>query len=192
MTEKNKKAKLVIISGPSGVGKSTICTQVIEQMDNVSLSVSATTREKGSTEVDGREYRFMGRQEFQDRIDKHLFLEYAEVFGNLYGTPLDAVERQIQAGKTVLLEIDVQGARKVSKIYPQAVKIFIVPPAQKDLAERMRQRGREDGREAEKRLSSAGTEIAMAWQYYDQMVINDDIKQAVNEVIRIIRDSLEL
>jgi guanylate kinase len=159
---------------------------VVKRLDNVYLSISLTSRPRGDKEVDGRDYWFVSKQQFQERIDNSGMLEYAEVFGHLYGTPKDEVEQAIQAGKTVILEIDVQGAKQVKVIYPDTVMIFILPPTQKQLAERMKQRGRENGRATELRLNGAGTEIAAAWQYYDNMVINDDLPQAVTEVAQII------
>jgi len=176
----------VIISGPSGVGKSTICKEVVKRMSNVYLSVSVTTREKSELEVDGTDYRFVSRQEFEQKIADDLLLEYAEVFGNLYGTTQDKVDESLDAGKNVILEIDVQGARQAKAKYPDAIMIFILPPTQKELAERLNGRGRGDVESTEERLDEAGTEIAAAWQYYNHMVINDDLELAVNEVIRII------
>jgi guanylate kinase len=186
---KNEEGKVVIVSGPSGVGKSTICKEVINRVDNVCLSVSVTTRPKAETEVDGEDYWFISKEEFEQRIDKGLLLEYAEVFGNLYGTPREKVEEALEAGKTVILEIDVQGAKQVRLVYPDAVMIFILPPSQKELAQRLGGRGREDSEAAEERLDDAGTEIAAAWQYYRHMVINADLEQAVSEVIEIIEGS---
>jgi len=184
--EKDTKGRIVIISGPSGVGKSTICKEVVKRMSNVYLSVSVTTREKSELEVDGTDYRFVSRQEFEQKIADDLLLEYAEVFGNLYGTTQDKVDESLDAGKNVILEIDVQGARQAKAKYPDAIMIFILPPTQKELAERLNGRGRGDVESTEERLDEAGTEIAAAWQYYNHMVINDDLELAVNEVIRII------
>jgi len=186
---KSKKSKLVIVSGPSGVGKSTICEEVAKRLSNVCLSISVTTRPKAEGEVDGQDYWFISEQDFQQRINKGLLLEHAEVFGNLYGTPKDKVDEALQAGKIVILEIDVQGARQVKLIHPDAVMIFILPPTQKELAQRIDNRGREDGEKAEERLGGADTEIAADWQYYKHMVINDDLPQAVNEVVQIIREN---
>jgi guanylate kinase len=185
----NTKGKVIIVSGPSGVGKSTICNEVIKRLDDVYLSVSATTRPKSNAEVDGRDYRFISEQEFQERIDKGMLLEYAEVFGHLYGTPRDKVEEALEAGKDVILEIDVQGAKQAQTIYPDAVMIFILPPTEKDLVKRMNDRGREAGDAAELRLSGASDEIAAAWQYYKHMVINEDLQQAVDECVQIIKGS---
>jgi len=180
------RGKLVVVSGPSGVGKSTICRQVVRRLDNAYLSVSMTTRQKGPREQNGREYWFLSREEFRKRIEKGALLEYAEVFGNLYGTPKDKTDEGLHAGRTVILEIDVQGGRQVKAIYPQAVMIFILPPSAKVLAERMGHRGRETAEAAARRLRGANSEIAAASQLYDNMVINDDLEQAVTEVIRII------
>jgi len=178
--------KLIVVSGPSGVGKSTICREVVRRMENVFLSVSVTTRPKGPGEENGREYWFISREEFNKRIEKGTLLEYAEVFGNLYGTPKDKTDEALQAGKSVILEIDIQGGRQVKAIYPKAVMIFILPPSAKTLAQRMGHRGRETAEAAARRLGGASSEIAAAWQYYDNMVINDDLEQAIAEVIQII------
>ena len=181
------RGKIVIVSGPSGVGKSTICKEVVEQLNNTYLSVSVTTRPRAESEIDGQDYWFIGEEEFQERINKGLLLEYAEVFGHLYGTPKDKVDEALQAGKTVILEIDVQGAKQVKATCPDVVMIFIFPPTQKELAERIKSRGREEAEAAEERLDEASSEIAAAWQYYQHMVINDNLEQAVSEVVQIIQ-----
>lgn len=186
------RGKLVVVSGPSGVGKSTICRQVVRRLDNAYLSVSVTTRQKGPAEENGREYWFISREEFHKCIEKGTLLEYAEVFGNLYGTPKDKTDEALRAGRTVILEIDIQGGKQVKAIYPQAVMIFILPPSAKVLAERMGHRGRETAEAAARRLGGASSEIASAWQHYDNMVVNDDLEQAVTEVIRIIEQAPEL
>jgi len=185
----NRKGKVVIVSGPSGVGKSTICEGVVKRLNNVYLSVSVTTRPRSEKEAGGQDYWFISEQEFQERIDKGLLLEYAEVFGHLYGTPRDKVEEAVREGKTVILEIDVQGAKQAKGIFPDAVMIFILPPTEKDLVERMDHRGREAVDAAEKRLSGASSEIAAAWQYYKHMVINEDLQQAVDECVQIIESA---
>jgi len=185
----SRKGKVMIVSGPSGVGKSTICKEVVKRLNNVYLSVSVTTRPRSEAEIDGQDYWFISESEFQERIDKGLLLEYAEVFGHLYGTPKDKVDEALQAGKSVILEIDVQGAKQAKRTYRDVVMIFILAPSQKELAERMKLRGREDIETAQGRLDEAGTEIAAAWQYYEHMVINDDLQQAVSEVVQIIQQS---
>ena len=181
----DRKGKLVIVSGPSGVGKGTICKALVQRIGAV-LSVSATTRKPGNGEVDGVNYWFMTMEDFEKKIQEHGFLEHAQVFGNLYGTPKDKVQAQLNDGQTVILEIDVQGAMQVKRVYPEAIMIFILPPSQDVLAKRMNHRGRDNGETDEIRLQQASAEIAAAWQYYDNMVINDDLETAINEVIQII------
>ncbi|MCX5646418.1 MAG: guanylate kinase [Phycisphaerae bacterium] len=187
--QETTRGKLIIISGPSGVGKSTITGQLLKRLDDAYLSVSVTTRPQAATEQDGREYWFVSREQFRKRIEDGSLLEYAEVFGNLYGTPRDKTDEALNAGKTVILEIDVQGARQVKAIYPQATMVFILPPSGKTLAERLGHRGRESGAVVARRLSGAKSEIAAAQQYYDNMVINDDLEQAIGKVIRIIENA---
>jgi len=188
----DKKGKVVIVSGPSGVGKSTICKEVVKQLKNAYLSVSVTTRPKAESEVNGEDYWFISEEEFKERFNKGLLLEHATVFGHHYGTPKDKVDEALQAGIIVMLEIDVQGGKQVKMVYPDSTMIFILPPTQRELAERMSLRGREDAETAEERLDEAGTEIAAAWQYYEHMVINDDLGQAVKEVVQIIEGSQRL
>ena len=185
----SKPDRVVIVSGPSGAGKSTICRQAIEQLNNTCLSISVTTRPKSQDEVDGRDYRFISKEQFQERIDRGSLLEYAEVFGHLYGTPKETVDEALQAGKTIILEIDVQGARQTKRIYPDAVTIFILPPTRSKLAQRINGRGREDLKTAQERLNGADSEIAAARRYYQYMVVNDDLQQAVKQVVQIIQDS---
>jgi guanylate kinase len=185
------KGQLVVISGPSGVGKSTICNELVNRLDNVYLSVSTTTRQIKAGEQNGREYWFVSRDEFEKQIKTGNFLEYAKVFGNLYGTPKDKVLQAISQGKIAILEIDVQGAQQVEKMYPEAKLIFILPPKRTELQKRINGRGRDDEKDIEKRLEGAGTEIAAAWQHYKHMVINDDLQRAVQEIIEIITKPLE-
>ncbi len=190
MTQKFvRKGKLVIISGPSGVGKSTICKELVKRRKEFCLSVSVTTRPRSKSEVDGVDYWFITEDEFQQRLAKGLLLEHARVFGNLYGTPRDKVEELLLAGKTVILEIDVQGARQVKAIFPDVVMIFILPPGEKILAERLDRRAREPAEEAGKRLGGASAEIAIARQDYKHKVVNDNLQRAVNECLQIIDES---
>jgi guanylate kinase len=188
--EKSKKGKLIVISGPSGVGKGTICAEVARRLSDVSISVSATTRPKAQTEVDGKDYRFVSPEQFQEMINEGKLLEYAEVFGNMYGTPKDEVDRALAQGRTIILEIDVQGGRSVKQRYPDAVLIFILPPDRKELARRLQNRGRDAVEATRHRLLSACDEIDEARKFYDNMVVNDNLEQAVRKVIGIIKGDI--
>jgi guanylate kinase len=189
--ESKTPGKLVIISGPSGVGKSTICKEVVKILDAF-LSVSATTRARSESEQDGQDYVFLSRDAFEAKIREGEFLEYAEVFGNYYGTPKQPVDEALAAGRIVILEIDVQGALQVKKVRPGARTVFILPPHKKELQKRIDSRGRgEDNITKKRRLETASREIASAWQHYDHMVVNDDLNQAVQEVIDIIQEKIK-
>jgi guanylate kinase len=189
MQDTTTKGKLVIISGPSGVGKSTICRMVAEKL-NAFVSVSATTRAKAESEQNGREYWFLSKEEFEKRIRNDELLEYANVFGNYYGTPKDPIDKALAEGRTVILEIDVQGAMQVKKLCREARTIFILPPKKEDLLTRIDHRNRgEDELSKRRRLETAAAEIAAAWQRYDHMVVNDRLDVAVQEVIELINDS---
>ena len=185
--DRKNKGILVIVSGPSGVGKSTICKEVVKRLENVCLSVSVTTRARTEKEIDGVDYWFVSKEEFDKRLYRGLFLEYAEVFGNYYGTPRDKVDEALSAGKTVILEIDVQGAKKAKRFYPEAKMVFVLPPSKNKLAERINGRGRDNADAASHRLSRADHEIAAAWQYYEHMIINDDLEQAIEDLANVIK-----
>ncbi len=186
MSGANAKSKLVVISGPSGVGKSTICDELLQRLPNAWLSVSATTRKKTEAETDGEDYYFFSEEQFQEKIAKGEFLEYAQVFDNYYGTPRESVERALAEGKTVILEIDVQGGLQVKNKMPSAELIFVLPPKRRELEKRINGRARDDSEAIEQRLAGASRETAAAWQYYNHMVINDKLETAVDEIVEIL------
>lgn len=178
---------LVIVSGPSGVGKSTIVNALVERLDAV-LSISMTTRPMGPTDIDGEHYLFVGEKEFRDLVKLGQMLEYAQVYDNLYGTPAEPVEQALAAGETVILEIDVQGANKVKQRMPEAIGIFIEPPNDATLLERLRARKREDEATIQKRFSRARDEIKFARELgiYQYTVVNDQLEDAIDQAVQFI------
>ncbi len=188
MNTSPKTGQLIVVSGPSGVGKGTICRAVMSRLPEVCLSISATTRPQAATEVDGRDYFFMTREAFQAGIAQGRFLEYAEVFGNYYGTPKDKVDDLLAEGKTVFLEIDVQGGRQAKALYPTALLLFVLPPDMEALEARLHLRGRDTREIADRRLREAEAEIVSAREFYEHLMVNDNLEQAVEEVIQIIQN----
>lgn len=178
------KGELFVISGPSGAGKGTIVERLIRDTE-MELSVSATTRAPRPGEREGVSYYFIDRDEFRARIDAGGFLEYAEVYGNYYGTPRQNVTDKLAGGIDVVLEIDIQGAMKVKRSYPEGIFIFILPPSLAVLRERLTGRGTDSGETIELRLSKTREEIAQVGGY-DYFVINDDLEEAVRRVEAIV------
>ncbi len=179
-----KKGILAVISGFSGAGKGTIMKELIQQYPYF-LSISATTRKPREGEVDGREYFFHTKEEFEHMIKKGELIEWAEYVGNYYGTPKQAVEQQLAEGKDVLLEIEMQGGMLVKEQFPEAALIFITPPSYQELKSRLKNRGTESPDEIERRLARAKEEAAYM-KSYDYIVVNDDLSEAVKRVNDII------
>lgn len=183
----NDRGLLVVISGPSGVGKGTVRKALFEmQNHNLTYSVSMTTRKKRPGEVDGVDYYFVSREEFERRIEEGKFLEHAEFVGNCYGTPLDKVNEQLEKGSEVVLEIEVEGALQVKKKVPDCVMIFIVPPGKQALYDRLHKRGTESEEVIEERVEKANREFKLA-KYYDYIVVNDEVNNAADRIMAIIR-----
>lgn len=172
---------IVVLSGPSGVGKNTVGEELLRRMPEMARVVTATTREVRGTERDGVDYHFWSAEAFQAAIEKGLLLEWADVLGKFYGTPLASVVENLRAGKTVLLIIDVVGARQVKEIVPEVFMVFLHAPEGEELERRLRGRGTEDEAKISRRLERARREIELAGEY-DAQVVNDDIERCVEEV----------
>ena len=173
------QGKLIVITGPSGVGKGTIVRSLLENHPQLHLSISATTRNPRLGEVDGQDYYFMSKAEFLQAIAESNFLEWAEYAGNYYGTPKTKVKELIDAGKWVLLEIELVGARAIANIFPDALRIFILPPSLEELEARIRERGKDSESAITQRLITAKTEIA-ACDEFDICIVNQDLTYTVN------------
>mgnify|MGYP003790904429 CR=1 FL=1 len=176
---------LVVISGPSGAGKGTICKKLLTEMDYLKVSVSATTRKPRKGEIEGTSYYFIKEEEFINRIEHNEFLEHAKVYGNYYGTPKEEVFKQLKSGNDIILEIDIQGALQVKKNYPMGVFIFILPPSLTELKNRIEGRGTDSKEVILKRMESAYEELNYAFQY-DYVVLNDHIDVATEKIKHII------
>ena len=179
--DNDKKGLLFVISGPSGVGKGTICKKLLERRKELKLSVSVTTRAPRPGEIDGVHYHFTDVDEFRKMISEDAFLEYAEYVGNFYGTPMRLVDEAMEQGKDVLLDIEIQGAMQVCAKRPETVRIFIAPPSWKELERRLTARGTDSPEKVQKRLLRAQVELEMA-RDYDYFVVNDTVENAVNEL----------
>jgi guanylate kinase len=181
-----KSGRLIIISSPSGAGKTTIVKKLVNKNLLTSLSVSLTTRNARPNEIDGVDYRFVSKDLFKKKIKKNLFLEYAKVFDNFYGTIESDITKKIAKGKNVLLDIDWQGARQVKKKLPsETISIFILPPSLKELKKRLKKRG-ENNSFVKKRMSGAKEEIKH-WQEYDYILINDNLKSCITKIKNILK-----
>lgn len=176
-----RKGKSFIISGPSGVGKSTVLHALFEGRDDLYFSVSATTRAPREGEVDGKDYHFIAAEKFRTMIGEDAFLEYAEYVGNFYGTPKKFVDEAMDEGKDVILDIEIQGATQVCAKRPETVRIFIAPPSWGELERRLTARGTDAPEKIQKRLLRAKVEMESAGDY-DYFVINDTVENAVNEL----------
>lgn len=185
-----KKGRLFVISAPSGAGKSTLCAAVLERFQDMVYSISSTTRAPRGSERDGVDYHFIDRAAFLRGVEEGRWAEWAEVHGNYYGTSAEMLDREMAQGRDVLLDIDVQGTLQILDRYPDAVTIFIMPPTFEALRERMENRGTDSEAVIQRRLENARAEIAQK-DRYRHVVVNDDLKQAVSDLIAVIESYRE-
>ena len=180
------KGLLVVVSGFSGAGKGSIMKRILQKYDNYALSISATTRDPRPGEMDGQDYFYKTQKQFEKMIDKDELIEYASYQGNYYGTPKAYVEKQLNSGKDVILEIEVQGATKVKELLPDTVLIFVTPPSAAELRDRLTKRATESADQIRGRLRRAVVE-AEYMPTYDYILVNDDLEAAVTELDEIVR-----
>ena len=178
---------MFILSAPSGTGKTTLANEIIKNDEHISLSTSCTTRKKRPKEIDGKHYYFKTKEEFNDQIENEELLEYAEIFGELYGTPKKEVLNKLDFGEDVLFDIDWQGHRQLSAIARADVtSVFLLPPSKKELLERLKLRNQDNGRVIEQRMSRSDEEISH-WHEYDYVIINRDIEQSLEKLLSILK-----
>lgn len=180
------RGRLFVLSGPAGVGKGTILTEISGKLNNLVYSVSCTTREPRPGEVNGQSYYFISEEEFMKTVEDGELLEWARVHGHYYGTRRDIVERSLEAGLDVLLEIDVQGAKQVKKKIPEAVMVFVQPPSFEELVRRLKMRRTETPGQLDIRIENAKKELLAAGEY-EHMIINDNVSAAARDFIEIIK-----
>ncbi|HDS09710.1 MAG TPA: guanylate kinase [Firmicutes bacterium] len=184
-----RKGFLVIVSAPSGGGKTTICLNLLKRNPDLVYSVSATTRPIRGSEKDGKDYFFLSEDEFKKRISRNLFAEWAVVHNNYYGTPRKFVEDNIKSGRVVICDIDVQGGEKIMAVFPEAVKVFIIPPTWEDLERRLRSRGTDTEEVILRRLRNARKELKYI-KKYRYCITNESVRQSVNDLEDIIHAEL--
>jgi guanylate kinase len=183
---RKQRGNIIVLSAPSGAGKTTLCQKLLEQMPDVRMSISYTTRQPRAGEVDGVDYFFVSEDRFRSMIETAAFVEWAEVHGNFYGTARKYIEDVCASGNDVLLDIDVQGARQIQKIFPQSVLIFVLPPSQQALRQRLEGRKTDPPEVIAKRLRKAKDEIRQ-YHLYNYVIINDILDQALIELLSIVR-----
>ena len=186
MIKQKKQGQLIVVSGPSGAGKDTIVNKVVENNKNIWISVSATSRKPRKGEVEGVNYFFLEKEDFEEKINNNYFLEYAEYANNYYGTPKEKIVEKLEKGIDVILVIEIQGAKKIKELVPEALFIFIMPPSEKTLLSRLKNRQTEDKEKIIERFNIAYKEINEVTKY-NYVVVNDKLDEAVDKVESIIK-----
>ena len=186
MIKQKKQGQLIVVSGPSGAGKDTIVGKVLEKNKKVWLSVSATSRKPRNGEKEGENYFFLTKEEFEKKIKDNYFLEYAEYVGNYYGTPKEKIIEKLEEGLDVILVIEIQGAMKIKELIPEALFIFIMPPSEKELLKRLKNRKTDEKEKIVERFNAAYREINEVTKY-NYVVVNDDLEEAVEKVEAIMK-----
>jgi len=184
----NQPGKLIVLTGPSGVGKGTLVYRLLERHPQLFLSVSMTTRSPRPREIEGKHYYFVSPREFEQKVEASELLEWAEYAGNYYGTPRRVVEELLRQGNSVLLEIELEGARQIAASFPEALRIFILPPSMSELERRLRRRSSEDDGAIARRLERAIVEIAAADEFNLQ-IINDDLETTIAEIEAVLHQN---
>jgi guanylate kinase len=180
-----QRGQIFVITAPSGTGKTTIIRAIRESGIGVGYCVSHTTREPRHGEIPGKHYHFITRRDFESMVDAGQFIEWAHVYGHLYGTSYSSMESQLSSGKDILLDLDIQGSEAIKRRFPESLSIFILPPSIEALKERLEKRGANDTKDVDLRMKKAAEEI-MRFGEYDFIVVNDDLEQAVHEIEAII------
>lgn len=187
-TKRNPTGNLIVISAPSGAGKTSLIQALLARVDGLTSSISHTTRPPRNQEIDGQDYHFVDEKQFAAMVDRQEFLESAQVFGNHYGTSSGEIQRALETGEDLVLEIDWQGARVVRSAYPEAVSIFILPPSEGTLRERLIGRGNDSAEVIERRMREALSEMSH-FDEYQYLIINDDFSTALDELSAIVRSN---
>lgn len=180
-----RSGRLFVLSAPSGTGKTTLCRLILPRLENMRFSVSYTTRPPRPGEIEGKDYHFISRQGFDEMIEKNLWAEWAKVHDNYYGTSSQDLQRDLESGYDVLLDIDVKGMRQIVSKFPQTITIFIMPPSLRELQRRLEKRNSDGQKIIDKRLKAAAEEIALRHEY-DYIIVNDSLDKAANRLLEVI------
>jgi len=187
--EGNKKGRIIVVSAPSGAGKTTLCRHLLKKIPQIAYSISHTTRQPRKNEIEGKDYYFISTKEFEEKINQNFWVEWAKVHTNYYGTSKKHLERQTHQGLNVLLEIDIKGAKQIKNLFPDAVTIFIMAPSLDVLEKRLRQRETDTDEIINMRLENAKAEIEQK-DFYDYIIVNDGLDLACERICEIVKESL--